>query len=169
MTHSLRTRGTPTVVLVRRGLVALTVIGILATAFELAAARHWNEWEQLIPWAALLALASAAALSALPGGRGTTAARVLALLVLGASAYGVLEHLLVNVGSGPHDQRYADAWQSFSLFERGWYAITKTVGPAPPLAPGVLGQTALLLLLATICHPHRPDNRQDDPGARSAG
>jgi hypothetical protein len=164
MTHSLRARDTPTVVLVRRGLVALTVIGILATAFELAAARHWNEWEQLIPWAALVALATAVALLALPGGRGTTAARVLALLVLGASAYGVLEHLLVNVGSGPHDQRYADTWQSFSLLERGWYAITKTVGPAPPLAPGVLGQTALLLLLASVCTPQRSDR----PGSSAA-
>jgi hypothetical protein len=164
MTHSLRTRGTPTVVLVRRGLVALTVIGILATAFELAAARHWNELEQLIPWAALAALVTAVALLALPGRRGTTAARVLALLVLGASAYGVLDHLLVNVGSGAHDQRYADAWQSFSLLERGWFALTKTVGPAPPLAPGVLGQAALLLLLATICNPQR----SDDPDSSSA-
>jgi len=166
---TLLTRAAPTVVLVRRGLVALTVIGILATAFELAAARHWNEWQQLIPWAALLALAAAVALLALPGGRGTTAARVLALLVLGASAYGVLEHLLVNVGSGPHDQRYADTWQSFSLFERGWYALTGTVGSAPPLAPGVLGQTSLLLLLASICHPRRPGDGEDGPDTRGGG
>ena len=41
--------------------------------------------------------------------------------------------------------------RSLPLLERGWYAVTKTVGPAPTLAPGVLGQTALLLLLATVC------------------
>jgi hypothetical protein len=156
MTHSLRTGGTPPVVLVRRGLIALTVIGILATAFELATERHWNGWEQLIPWVALVALLTAVALLLIPGGRGTTAARVLAVLVLGASVFGVLEHLLENVGSGRLDPRYAEIWESFSLFERGWYAITKTVGPAPPLAPGVLAQTALLLLLATICNPRRP-------------
>lgn len=161
MTHSLRARGVPTVVLVRRGLVALTVIGILATAFELAAQRHWNEWEQLIPWAALAALLAAVVLLLLPGGRGTTAARVLAVLVLGASAYGVLEHLLVNVGTGAHDQRYAATWESLSLLQRGWYALTKTVGPAPPLAPGVLGQTALLLLLATICTPQRSGGQEE--------
>jgi len=156
MTHSLRSGSTPPVVLVRRGLIALTVIGILATAFELATERHWNGWEQLIPWVALVALAAAVALLVLPGGRGTTAARVLAFLVLGASVYGMLEHVLVNVGTGALDQRYADTWESLSLFERGWYAVTKTVGPAPPLAPGVLAQTALLLLLATICNPRRP-------------
>lgn len=161
MIRSLRTVRTPPVVLVRRGLVALTAIGILATAFELAAERHWNGWEQLIAWAALVALVAAVALLLLPGGRGTTATRVLALLVLGASVYGVLEHILVNVGSGALDQRYADTWESLPLLERGWYATTKTVGPAPPLAPGVLGQTALLLLLATICNPRR--RHSDEP------
>jgi hypothetical protein len=155
MRHALRTGSTPPVVLVWRGLIALTVIGILATAFELASERHWNGWEQLVPWVALVALLAAVALLLIPGGRGTTAARVLAVLVLGASVYGVLEHLLENVGTGRLDQRYGDIWESLSLFERGWYAITKTVGPAPPLAPGVLAQTALLLLLATICNPRR--------------
>ena len=38
--------GTPITLLVRRGLVALTVVSILATAFELAAERHWNGVEQ---------------------------------------------------------------------------------------------------------------------------
>jgi hypothetical protein len=31
-----------------------------------------------------------------------------------------------------------------------WYAITRTVGPAPTLAPGMLGQAAATLMLATI-------------------
>jgi hypothetical protein len=38
-------------------------------------------------------------------------------------------------------------------------AVTKTVGPAPALAPGVLGQAALLLLLATLCQPEHPGRR----------
>jgi hypothetical protein len=141
---------THTAVLVRRGLVALTVIGILAAAFELAADRHWNGLEQLIPWAALGVLAVATALALVPGGRGVTSARVLALLVLGASIYGVVDHMLVNFDSGALDQRYADTWDALPLVERWWYAATKTVGPTPTLAPGVLGQSALLLLLATL-------------------
>jgi hypothetical protein len=138
------------VTIVRRGLLALTAIGILAAAFELATERHWNGLEQLIPWAALAVLAVATVLVVLPGERGVTAARVLALVVLAASGYGVITHIVVNYDAGGLDQRYAGVWDSLPLLQRWWYALTKTVGPAPTLAPGVLGQTALLLLLSTL-------------------
>jgi hypothetical protein len=143
-------------VLVRRGLIALTVIGILAAAFELATERHWNSPEQLIPWVALAVLAVATILVTMPAGRGITVARGLALLVLAASIYGVITHIVVNYEAGALDQRYADAWDTLPLLQRWWYAATKTVGPAPTLAPGVLGQTALLLLLATLNGPRDP-------------
>jgi hypothetical protein len=156
---------TAPVVLVRRGLIALTGIGVLATAFELAAERHWGDLGQLVPWLALAALAVAIALLLLPDGRGTAAARVLAVVVLGASAYGVIDHVLVNAGAGRLDQRFGEVWESLPLLQRGWYAVTKTVGPAPTLAPGVLGQTALLLLLATVCRQQQeqPKRRADGP------
>jgi hypothetical protein len=153
MTQVLRTRGEAVGVLAWRGLIALTVLGILAAAFELATERHWNGLEQLIPWAALAVLAVATVLVTIPGRRGVTAARVLALLVLAASIYGVITHIVVNYDAGALDQRYADAWDSLPRLQRWWYATTKTVGPAPTLAPGVLGQTALLLLLATLNGP----------------
>jgi hypothetical protein len=137
-------------VLVWRGLIALTVIGILAAAFELATERHWNSPAQLIPWVALAVLAVATALVVIPEGRGVAIARVLAGLVLAASIYGVITHVVVNYDAGALDQRYADAWDSLPMLQRWWYAATKTVGPAPTLAPGVLGQTAVLLLLATL-------------------
>jgi hypothetical protein len=151
--EAVRALGRNPAALVRQALVALTVIGIFATAFELATERHWNDLEQLIPWLALAVLAAATVLVLVPGGRGVTAARVLALLVLGASIYGVVDHILVNFDSGALDQRYADTWDTLPLVERLWYAVTKTVGPAPTLAPGVLGQSALLLLLATVGRP----------------
>jgi hypothetical protein len=150
VTELLKPPGRNTAVLVRRALIALTVVGILAAAFELASERHWNGLEQLIPWLALAVLAVATVLVLIPGGRGVAGARVLALLVLGASIYGVADHILVNYNSGPLDQRYADTWDTLPLVERWWYATTKTVGPAPTLAPGVLGQSALLLFLATL-------------------
>ena len=50
MSDPSRLRGTDAATLVRQGLVALTAIGIFATAFELATERHWNGVEQLIPW-----------------------------------------------------------------------------------------------------------------------
>jgi hypothetical protein len=147
---------------VRRALIALTVIGILGTAFELATERHWNDLEQLIPWAALVVLAAATVLVALPGGRGVTAGRVLAVLVLGASIYGVFTHVLANFDAGVLDQRYAETWDGLPLLQRWWYAVTKTVGPAPTLAPGMLGQAALLLLLATVTGPAPRRSDTDD-------
>jgi hypothetical protein len=145
--------------LVRRALVALTAVGIAAAAFELYGEQHWNGPEQLVPWAALAVLAVATALVLLPSGAATTTARALALLVLAASAYGVADHILVNYGSGALDQRFADTWDTLPVLTRWWYAASKQVGPAPTLAPGVLGQTAVLLLLATIGGPLRPTVR----------
>ena len=143
--------------LVRRGLVALIVIGILAAAFELATERHWNGIEQLIPWMALAVLAVAVALLLVPHGRGVPAARVLATLVLAASAYGVIDHIVVNHESGALDQRYSQTWETLPVVEQWWLAVTKTVGPAPTLAPGVLGQSALLLVLASVRRARREE------------
>lgn len=144
---------------VRAALFALTVIGILATAFELASERHWNSPEQLIPWVALAVLTVATVLAALSA-RGTQLiSRILVLGVLGASVYGVLDHVAANHHSGPLDQRYADTWESMPATQQWWYAATKTVGPAPTLAPGVLAQTSLLLLLAGLVKlpPREPE------------
>ena len=135
--------------LLRASLTALTALGIVGTAFELATLKHWNGAMQLVPWAALVVLAGALAVHA---GRPGCAylVRMLAMLVLVTSLFGVLEHALVNYDSGPLDQRFADTWDVLSPWLRWWYAITRTVGPAPTLAPGMLGQAAATLLLATI-------------------
>jgi hypothetical protein len=143
-------RGRDAAAFVRHGLVALTVVGIFAAAFELATERHWNGIEQLIPWIALAVLAVAVGLLFVPAGRGVPLARVLAVVVLGASMYGVLDHVLVNYESGVLDQRYSESWDTLPVGEQWWLAVTKTVGPAPTLAPGVLGQSALLLVLASV-------------------
>lgn len=135
--------------LLRASLTALTALGIVGTAFELATLHHWNGAMQLVPWAALVVLAGALALHA---GRpaSTYLVRALAMLVLVTSLFGVLEHALVNYDSGALDQRFADTWELLSPWSRWWYAITRTVGPAPTLAPGMLGQAAVTLMLATI-------------------
>jgi hypothetical protein len=135
--------------LLRGSLTGLTALGIVGTAFELATLQHWNGVMQLVPWAALVVLTGALALHAGRSGR-TRVVRALAVLVLVTSLFGVLEHALVNYDSGPLDQRFADTWDALSLWLRWWYAITRTVGPAPTLAPGMLGQAAATLMLATI-------------------
>ncbi len=130
-------------------LVALTALGIAGTAFELASLKHWNGAIQLVPWVALVVLAAALALHTTRPAH-VPVVRGLALLVLAASVYGVFEHALVNYESGPLDQRFTDTWTDLSLWSQWWYAITRTVGPAPTLAPGMLGQAAATLILATI-------------------
>ena len=143
---------------VRRSLFALTLVGILATAFELATEHHWNGLEQLIPWFALAVLAVAVVLTVLPSRSAQILARVLVLLVLGASIYGVCDHIAVNYNSGPLDYRFAETWDSLSAAQRLWYAFTKHVGPSPPLAPAVLAQTALLLLMFSLLRRPRKDS-----------
>jgi len=144
-------RGDP-LQLLRGSLSALTVLGIVGTAFELATLHHWNGAMQLVPWAALLVLAAALVLHAGPAGLApqTGLVRALALLVLAASLFGVMEHALVNYDARPLAQRFDETWDTLSPWLRYLYAITRTVGPAPTLAPGMLGQAASTLILATI-------------------
>jgi MFS superfamily sulfate permease-like transporter len=136
----------------RLGLLALVAIGIAGAASELAFERHWRSPVQLIPWVTLAVLVVALVMLALRDSPRTVAVvRVLALAVLLAAAYGVFTHASVNYGSGPADP----AWDGLPPLTQWWYAFTKTVGDAPPLAPGMLAQSALLLVLATLT-PKKP-------------
>ncbi|WP_433435556.1 hypothetical protein [Nonomuraea sp. CA-141351] len=137
--------------LVRRALLALTAVGVLGAAFELATEQHWKSTEQLIPWGALALLGIAVLLMLVKDSpRLVAAVRLIALAVVVASAFGVYAHITANYDAGPLDQRYASTWDALPTLTRWWYALTKAVGPAPPLAPGMLGQSALMLLLATL-------------------
>ncbi|KUI22119.1 hypothetical protein AU195_07310 [Mycobacterium sp. IS-1496] len=148
----------PGTTVVRRALLALTLAGICATAFELASERHWNDVEQFIPWFALAVLAVALLLVCLRSEPAHLVARALSVLVICASLYGVIDHAAVNHDSGPLDQRYAETWDAMPATEQWWLAITKAVGPAPTLAPGILAQTALMLVLASLLRVRRPED-----------
>lgn len=151
--------------LMRSGVVALAVVGILGAAAELATARHWKEPIQLVPWVALGVLAVALVLLAFARGRrrAVTTVRLLAVLVLLTSGFGVYEHVASNYDAGPLDGRYLDTWEQLPLATRWWYAASKTVGPAPPLAAGVLGYAAALVLLGTV------GLRREDGSVRADG
>ncbi|MGE0227147.1 MAG: hypothetical protein AB7I38_01485 [Dehalococcoidia bacterium] len=138
----------------RRALLALVGLGLLGTAVELVLERHWDGVEQLIPWPFLAAgVVSFALLVARPG-RGTVQlARVLAAALFVGASIGVWRHVAANYDAGFLDFRYADRWPVMSGIDRWWHAATKTVGPAPVLAPGVLAQVGLALLFATFRHP----------------
>ncbi|TMR22401.1 hypothetical protein ETD86_11750 [Nonomuraea turkmeniaca] len=136
----------------RFGLLALVAIGIAGATFELAFERHWESPTQLIPWAALGVLTLALILLAFGGSpRTVTVVRVLALVVLLTAAYGGFVHVSVNYGAGGSDSE----WSTLSPLTQWWYAATKTVGFAPPLAPGMLAQSALMLLLASLTSKRR--------------
>lgn len=137
--------------LLRRGLVTLTAIGIAGTAFELATEHHWQNWEQLLPWGALALLSIAVALQIFGGSpRLIPPVRLIVLAVLLIALFGIYAHVAANYEAGWLDQRYADTWDTIPILSRWWYALTKSVGASPPLAPGMLAQTAFLSLLATF-------------------
>ncbi|MGP3918742.1 hypothetical protein [Nonomuraea sp. 10N515B] len=136
----------------RLGLLALVAIGIAGAVFELAFERHWGNLTQLIPWAALALLTLALVMLAFGDSpRTVSLIRVLATVVLLTAAYGVFVHISVNYGAGGSDAE----WSTLSPLSQWWYAATKTVGFAPPLAPGMLAQSALMLLLASLTSKRR--------------
>lgn len=142
--------GGPTAQLLRRGLLGLAALSVLAIAFELAAERHWNNAVQLIPWAVVVLLVAAIGLASSSRPKLIVAARVLAAVALAASAFGIYEHVADNYQVGEMDAVYSDSWVYRSILDRVYLAFTKTVGAAPPIAPGALGQAGLLVLLATL-------------------
>ncbi|NRQ36382.1 hypothetical protein HII36_31780 [Nonomuraea sp. NN258] len=131
----------------RLGLIGVVVLGILGGAFELFAEGHWRSAQQLIPWLALVLLGSAVVLLLVRDTPGAVnAVRAVALIVLLAAAFGVYAHVSANHRAGVFDP----AWPTLSPLTQWWYALTKSTGSAPPLAPGMLAQSALLLVLATL-------------------
>jgi hypothetical protein len=140
--------------LLRRCLLALVLLSVGGVAVELAMIRHWKTPVQLVPWVMLAVAATAAVLLASrPSPKVIRTVRVLAVVIALTAIFGVYEHVEENYDAGPLDQRYETTWQTMPAVARWWAAISKTVGPAPPIAPAVLGQAALGLLFATIRHP----------------
>ncbi|MFF0310998.1 hypothetical protein ACFYSC_26515 [Streptosporangium sp. NPDC004379] len=143
----------------RPGLLALVAVSVLGTGLELAAERHWQAWNQLPPWGALVLLTAGLVIAALSDSRRAVAVvRTLSVIALAVGALGVYFHVAANYDTGFLDQRYAATWESLPQLTRWWYAVSETVGPAPPFASGALAQTAVVLLLATLLRrPGRGD------------
>ena len=70
-----------------------------------------------------------------------------------SAIWGVWEHVYANYDAGVLDFAYADTWDGLTEPTRWWLAVTKTVGPSPPLAPGALAQASLAVLIASLRHP----------------
>jgi hypothetical protein len=154
--------------LLRRGLLWLAALTTLGIALELAADRHWSQPIQLVAWGAVVASAAAILLLARARSPGRVRlARVIATAVVLSAAAGIWTHVAANYEAAPLDYRYAESWESLSEATRWWLALSKTVGPSPPLAPGALAQAGLCVLVASLRHPALC--REPDPGQLSIG
>ena len=127
------------------GIAGAAVVG---TGIELAAERHWKGGTQIIPWISLGALAIALVMSLRSTPRMNRLVTALAALVGISGLIGIYEHVAENRNAGPLDYRYTDRWPTMSSAEQWWAAISKSVGPSPPLAPAVLALAALCLVLS---------------------
>ncbi len=149
---------TPT--LLRRGLVALALLGMAGAALELLFTRHWSTIGMNVAWldigvclvaAVILAIASSPRAAA--PRRAILVARWLAALGLVLAVVGVVLHVWANLQAGPADPTLGATWETIPPLEQLWDAVAGTVGKAPSLAPGALAETSLILLLATLRHP----------------
>ena len=144
----------PSSPLLRRGLLWLAALTTLGIAVELGMERHWTQPIQFVAWGAVGAITIAIALVArAPSRARVRLAQIFAAAVVLSAAVGIGEHVYANYDAGPLDYHYANTWEDLTEARRWWLAITKTVGPSPPLAPGALAQAGLCVLLATLRHP----------------
>lgn len=106
--------------------LGLGALGVLGAAAQLA-----DGAAPALPWVAVALLTAAGLLLAVPraGAGGRCGARVLAATVLTAAVAGIAEHHLAPGTTG---------------LDTAWYG-----DGGAPLAPGLLGQAAVLVLLAT--------------------
>jgi hypothetical protein len=139
--------------LLRKGLLAITGLGIVGILSELIFLRHWEEPLQLVALAAAVVLGVALLMVAFGGTGVVKLGRALAVAVFIASAIGVAVHINVNLEEASQPENWGDAWNSLSPIQQLWEATTGGTGDIPSLAPASLAQTALALLLATIHHP----------------
>jgi len=143
-----------TVALLRRGVLGLGALALIATGLELAMEQHWKQPSQLIPWAslALSAIAIVLLVRHSPTRLQVRIAQVLAVLVILSAAFGVFQHAQANYESAPLDFRFSETWDSLSEVSRLWIAVTHQVGPSPTLAPLALAYASVCVLLATLRH-----------------
>ena len=139
--------------LLRKGLLAITGLGVVGIVSELIFLRHWEEPLQLVALAAAAVLGVALLMVAFGGTGLVKLGRALAVAVFVASAIGVAVHVNVNLEEASNPENWGDAWNSLSPLQQLWEATTGGTGDIPALAPASLAQTALALLLATIHHP----------------
>jgi hypothetical protein len=138
----------------QRAMLLLAAAAAIGTAVELAMLRHWDGLEQLVPWATLAAVAVGIVVVAVGHSRAATlSGRTIGIAAGLAGLFGVHEHIVANLRSGPLDFRYTDRWPAMSEWSRWWAAASGAVGPSPALAPAILALAGACLAFATLGRP----------------
>ena len=138
----------------RRGFLWLGAASLAGITVELAVERHWTQPIQFVAWVAVAIAAAALALAAWSRSRARLrVAQILAALVILSALIGIWEHVEANYEAGELDYRTADTWETMPEATRWWLAISKSIGPSPPLAPTALAEVSLCVLFATWRHP----------------
>lgn len=147
----------------RRGLLGLAALTVAGLCVELAVEHHWTQPMQLVAWAALaVTLLAVVLVLGTPSPGRVRLARILAIIVMLSALLGSREHIESNYESGELGQVYGDRWDTLPQSTRWWLAVSKTVGPSPPVAPGALAQAGLCVLLATLRHPSLREGTIED-------
>ena len=139
----------------RRLLLALILVGAVGLFAELLLLGHFEDWQQWIPLALLVAITAAAGVAF---GRSTPhtlrALQVISVLCVVAGVIGMWLHFAGNV---EWEREQDEAIGGTTLF---WAALT---GATPALAPGALAQLGLLGLVYAFRHPALRDARGAGP------
>lgn len=128
----------------RRVCALLAVASAVGGMVELAMLRHWNGI-QVAPWV-IFAVVTIAGIGAVAG-RWRRFTQIAGGLGLFGAAAGLWHHIDTNHARGAE---FLDTWDALSGAEQWWFAFNGTVGPAPALAPGLLGLAGALLLVAVM-------------------
>ncbi len=129
----------------------LGVISILSVAVALAYERHWGDFWQLVPWAAVVLSGLALAALVLRTSRATIRiARVVAVLVLLCALLGTWRHFDHNYETAAIDQDYSDRWGEMSVVDRVWTVANGAVGHVPVPAAGALVPVGVTLWMTTL-------------------
>lgn len=140
-----------TLAAIRRGLLALVLLGIVGLLAELVLLEHYEDPWQWTPLALLaVALVATTVVAVRPSPKALRIFRIVMSLCVVAGALGVFLHLNGNV---EFERETAAELRGLPLF---WAALR---GATPTLAPGAMVQLGLLGLAFGWRHPLRLDPR----------
>ncbi len=135
--------------LLRRGMLAVLLLGCVGLIGELVLLEHYSELTQIPPLALCAAMALAVLAHWIGGGAKTVRAiQTVALLMVVSGAVGVFFHGEENL---EHAREEAEEYGEAAAGREFWTNVVK--GEAPMLAPGTMIQFGLLALLFAYKHP----------------